>query len=160
VASIAVPFSFVAFAVHRFCIVMHHRNSLFKKKRWTAMCIIGFWIVELILSLPFIGEYDECCSIKVWMGFYAFITVVIIPMSIIGALDIQMFMPVRNSTRRIQPQHINAGVGGINNHKVKITRRDISLLKHMIFTFLVFIVGWTPVLLLSLIDSITPGHIF
>jgi hypothetical protein len=41
------------------------------------MCIIGFWIVELILSLPFIGEYDECCSIKVWMGFYTFITIVI-----------------------------------------------------------------------------------
>ncbi len=94
------------------------------------------------------------------MGFYTFITVVIIPMSIIGALDIQMFMLVRNSTRRIQLQHINAGVGGINNHQVKITRRDISLLKRMIFTFLVFIVGWTPVLLLSLIDSITPGHIF
>jgi hypothetical protein len=85
---------------------------------------------------------------------------VIIPMAIIGALDIQMFMLVRNSTRRIQPQHINEGVGGINNHQVKITRRDISLLKHMIFTFRVFIVGWTPVLLLSLIVSITPGHIF
>jgi len=161
-ASIAVPYSFLAFSFHRYCMIIYHKNSLFKKKRWTIMCIAGLWTFQLIISLPFIGEYDEYCSMKIWMGYYTFITAVVIPLVIKSALDIRIFVFVRHSSRRVQPQAPSATtqVHATNSHQPRISSRDISLLKHMIFTFLAFLIGWTPVFLLNIIDAIIPGHIF
>ena len=63
-ASITIPYSFVAFTVHRFCSITFHTKDLFKKKRWVVICIFGHWIVECIISLPFINEYDLYCNMK------------------------------------------------------------------------------------------------
>ena len=159
-ASIAIPYSFVAFTVHRFCIVMYHRQGLFKKKRWTITCIGSFWIIELILSLPFITEYDEYCTMKIWMGFYTFTIAIILPILINISLDTRIFLLIRRSTCRIQAQNLNRTPSITNTSSIKLVRRDIFLLKHMVFTFLIFILGWAPVFLLNLIDIIIPGHIY
>jgi hypothetical protein len=54
IASIEIPFSFVTFAVHRFCSTVYHTKPFFKTKRWVVMCIASQWIGEFIISLPFI----------------------------------------------------------------------------------------------------------
>ena len=160
IACISIPYSFLALTVHRFCIIIYPQNRLFKKKQWTPICIISHWIFQFLISTAFFGEYDYYCEMKIFMGYYTFITAVMMPLVIKSALDIRIFIHVRHSTHRIRIQAFTvSNTGSTHNNQLKITRRDISVLKHTIFTFLVFIIGWTPVLLMNLIDSITPGHI-
>ena len=154
IACIDIPFAFLAFTVHRFCSITFHTKDLFKKKRWVVICIFGHWIVECIISLPFINEYDLYCNMKLWIGYYAFITTVIIPSFINITLNIRIFLHVRNSVRRIHPELISRTIIGTNNQQLKMNRRDLSLLKHMIFTFLVFIIGWSPIMIANIVELI------
>ncbi len=88
------------------------------------------------------------------MGIYTFITVAILPILTNIVLNIFIFIHVRNSSRRIQPQTISALTSGVNNQQPKISRRDISLLKQMIFMFIMFILGWTPTYIIHIADII------
>jgi hypothetical protein len=54
IASIGIPFAFVAFSVHRLCSIVYHTKVFFKKKRWTAICITSQWITEFVISLSFL----------------------------------------------------------------------------------------------------------
>lgn len=159
IASIDIPFSFLAFTVHRFYSVIYHRKDLFKKKRWIVICIVGHWIIQCIIFLPFINGLDQYCNMQVWMGFYTFTTAVIIPLLINAILNIKIFLYVRRSSRRIQPQAVSTVMTSTNNQQARINRRNLSLLKHMIFTFLIFVIGWAPIFITNIIDIIIPGHL-
>ena len=54
-------------------------------------------------------------------------------------------MHVRASSLRVQQHGIGTNTNANNNQQATLSRRDISLLKQMIFMFLTFIGGWTPV---------------
>jgi hypothetical protein len=56
---IGIPFSFVTFAVHRFCSIIYHTKPFFKKKRWVAICIGSQWMGEFVISLPFIFRKES-----------------------------------------------------------------------------------------------------
>lgn len=86
------------------------------------------------------------------MGIYTFITAVLLPILINMILNICIFIHVRRSTRRIRSQTISSLPNGVNNPQPKISRRDISLLKHMIFMFIMFIVGWIPTFIIHIAD--------
>ncbi|CAF1365890.1 unnamed protein product [Adineta steineri] len=153
IASIQIPFAFVAFTVHRFCVIVYHTKALFKTKQWVVICILTQWIAQFVISLPFVFEYyDDCTSNTVWMGFYTLITAVILPSSINMILNICIFIHVRKSSLRVHPGRLNTITNGINHQQSRISRRDISLLKQMIFTFTMFIIGWTPALVINTVD--------
>ncbi len=89
------------------------------------------------------------------MTIYTCVLAVCIPSLIITILNILIFSYVRSSTRRVQPQGLHVSTNA-NNHIQQqpiISRRDISLLRQMIFTFLIFILGWTPVYLTIIISN-------
>ncbi len=67
-------------------------------------------------------------------------------------LNIRIFIHVRHSLRRIQFEIASTLPRGMNNPQPKISRRDISLLKHMIFMFTMFIVGWLPTSIIHIAD--------
>ncbi|CAF1391552.1 unnamed protein product [Adineta steineri] len=155
IASIQIPFAFVAFTVHRFCVVVYHRKALFKTKRWVVVCILTQWIAQFIISLPFVFEYyDDCTSNTVWMGIYTLIIAVILPSLITMVLNICIFIHVRKSSLRVQAQQPSGITSGTNHQQSIISRRDISLLKQMILTFTMFVIGWTPALVINTIDII------
>ncbi|CAF1140789.1 unnamed protein product [Adineta ricciae] len=148
VASVQVPFAFVAFSVHRFCVIVYHIKPFFKTKNWVAICIATQWIAQLLISLPFVFEsYEDCTSNTVWMGCYTLITAVILPSLINTILNIGILICVRRSTRRTHSQE-STGTGN------RITHRDISLIKQMVFTFTMFIVGWTPAYVINTINVV------
>jgi len=69
-------------------------------------------------------------------------------MAVLVPLLINTVLNVRVFTRRIQPQSIDIVTNTNNNQQQqqpRISRRDILLLKQMIFMFCTFITGWTPV---------------
>ena len=91
------------------------------------------------------------------MGIYTFITSVIIPVMLNTGLNILIFIYVRKSARRIQPNYTSSGSTTVIVHQPsKISRRDVSLLKQMIFMFAICISGWTPVTVVHIIDISNP----
>lgn len=91
------------------------------------------------------------------MGIYTFITSVIIPVMLNTGLNILIFIHVRKSARRVQPNYTSTGSTTVIVHQqLKISRRDISLLKQMIFMFTICISAWTPVTVVHMIDISNP----
>lgn len=88
------------------------------------------------------------------MGVYTFITAVILPIVLNILLNIGIFLHVRNSSLRIQPQTITAVTIGVHRQQPKISRRDIALLKQMLFMFTMFIFGWAPIFLINMISMV------
>ena len=66
----------------------------------------------------------------------------LVPASICVTVYVLIFKYVRSSTRRIQPHSQNAQTGGTNMARPKLSRRDIHLLRHMIFIVGLFVIGW------------------
>jgi hypothetical protein len=77
--------------------------------------------------------------------------VVFVPTFINIILNIRIFLYVRNSTRRVQPQLPSTSTNGNNIQNARISPREIALLKKMLFTFSMFIGGWSPVYFITVI---------
>ena len=88
------------------------------------------------------------------MGYYTLVTGVALPLSVNITLNVLILIYVRSSTRRVQARSTDPSSQINNNQQMKITRRDISLIKQMIFMFSMFVIGWTPVLIIYLINII------
>jgi len=78
--------------------------------------------------------------------------VVILSLFVNTIFNVLIFKHVRASTHRVQPQRIGTNLITINNQHPRISRRDISLLKQMMFMFCTFIAGWAPAYLLLIIN--------
>lgn len=90
------------------------------------------------------------------MGIYSLITAVLLPTLLNSVLNVCIFIHVRKSSHRIRPQTITVVTNGIHNQQMRISRRDIALWKGMIFTFTIFIIGWTPAFIMNMIRMIQP----
>jgi hypothetical protein len=64
--SIVVQFSFLTFSIHRFCSILYLTIPFFKTRMWVVICIRSQWIVQCILSLPFVVRKERviCFLIK------------------------------------------------------------------------------------------------
>jgi len=81
-----------------------------------------------------------------WDSSFIFVTLIIIPSCLIVIFDVLIYVHIQSSSRRVHPATINL---------IRMTRqhgRDIYLLKHMLFIFTVFVLGWAPTVI-----TILPG---
>jgi hypothetical protein len=85
------------------------------------------------------------------MQYYTLVIIIVIPVSICLVMNIIIFKYVQSSTRRIQPETLALSTNHRNNQQPTLSRRDVHLLRHMIIMFLVFIVGWGPIYITSVI---------
>jgi hypothetical protein len=69
----------------------------------------------------------------------------VVPLLLNTVFNVLIFKHVRASTRRVHPQTTGTLTNTSINQPPRIGRREISLLKQMIFMFCTFIGGWTPV---------------
>ena len=88
------------------------------------------------------------------MGIYTLMMAVFIPLLINIIIYIRIFIHIRSSIRRVQPQTTNSLTNANNIQQVKITRREISLVKQVIFMFTMFLCGWSPIYSLVVLDDI------
>jgi len=86
------------------------------------------------------------------MRIYTFIMAVFVPIFLNIGINVLIFVHIRSSSRRVQPQIVDAVTNASHTQELKITRREISVLRRMIFIFSMFISGWTPVYLTVIID--------
>ena len=66
----------------------------------------------------------------------------LVPAFICVTAYVLIFKHVRSSTRRIQPHTQTTQTSGTNMARPKLSRRDIHLLRHMIFIVGLFVMGW------------------
>ncbi|CAF3537375.1 unnamed protein product [Adineta steineri] len=132
---------------------VYHTKGFFKKKRWIAICIGSQWIAAFVTSLPIVFRQERVCVNELWMKIYTVVMFLFIPCFINLVLNIRIFVYVRTSSRRIQPQSVNTGTGNVNNQQEKVSRRDIKLLQQMILMFLIFLGGWTPFYVIMIVTS-------
>jgi len=83
----------------------------------------------------------------------------IVPSLINAIVNVRIFTYVRSSSRRVRPQAVPSMTNMINTQEPRISRREISLLRQMIFMFSMFVGGWTPVYLTVLILYFIPFNL-
>jgi hypothetical protein len=76
-----------------------------------------------------------------WITVYNLVLIVILPLIIIAIFNAIIFLKVRSSSRRI---HTTALPSTAAIDRRQQNARDVHLLKHMLFMFVVFIIGWAP----------------
>jgi hypothetical protein len=88
--------------------------------------------------------------IPLWIRVYKLFVIVILPSTLNGIFNLLIFLKVKLSTRRLSAGTMK--VSNIQSHQKCLNCRDVCLLKHMLFLHIVFVIGWTPINLLSIIE--------
>jgi hypothetical protein len=86
----------------------------------------------------------------VWIGFYNLFIIVILPSILSAVFNTLTYVKVRSSTRRV---HAAATTMHAATHSKQQNARDVYLLKHMLFIFVIFIIGWAPIYIFAVIDT-------
>ncbi len=95
-------------------------------------------------------ECRDATNLPDWIHIYTLLIVVILPSILNIIFNSLIYVSVRSSTRRVQALATTTNTTTTKlNHK---NARDIYLLKHMVFIFVVFIIGWTPICILPLLS--------
>ena len=87
------------------------------------------------------------------MRYYILIIILIVPISVCVVINTIIFKYVQSSSNRIQPGSQLATANDNNNQQPKLNRRDIHLLRHMVIMFFVFVVGWAPIYITTVIST-------
>jgi hypothetical protein len=74
-----------------------------------------------------------------WLIYYNLFIIVIVPSILNGLFNFLIFLKVRASSRRVHSETRVSSIVGHPHHQYK---RDIHLLKHMLFIFVMYIIGW------------------
>ncbi len=88
--------------------------------------------------------------IPLWIRVYRLLVMVILPSMLNGIFNLLIFLKVKLSTQRLSTGTMTVSI--IQSNRKCLNCRDICLLKHMIFLHIVFVIGWAPITLLSIIE--------
>ncbi|UJR18509.1 hypothetical protein I4U23_005416 [Adineta vaga] len=121
-------------------------KRFFKSKAWVYLSIIAQWIFSLLVTIPIllinIKRCDGGTGFSNWIWFYTLSLIVILPVIFNIIFNGIIVIFVRLSTRRVHAVTMSVATGTDTSHQQN--RRDIKLLKHILFLFIVFIFGWGP----------------
>ncbi len=171
-----VAYSLTMITIDRYFIVIHPNKRLFKTQIWSFISLGLQWFLAVTLPLPHLifsfqvnidsvsmtnvmfSFYFQSClysnQISFWINIYGLIIVVLFPSIINVALNLIIFSSVYSSTRRIHALRtsVSAAINPTPHHHHH--GRDVHLLKHIIFVFILFIGGWTPTYIFLVLDPI------
>ena len=180
----AIQFAFVTFSIHRYFSIVHHTKPFFRRKQWIVMCIAGQWLIQCVAAAPFVlrrspvrirlllcrphcdlrvGEgiwnnilsLFQYCTLPTWLRIYGYVLTSIVPALINILPNALIFSYVRSSTNRIQPQGPSALIATVSVQHPKVNRREIALVKQMTYMFVLLIVGWNPIFIITVVNSYT-----
>lgn len=134
-------YSHAVVAASRVLTIVHSSKHIFRST--TGICsFMGFgWLIALLFAVPYLIVDSFACSNSAQASFlpvYTLSTILIIPVMIVLICNLRIFLFVHRSSQRVHTE------GRGNNVS---QARDVRLIKTMIVTFTVFVVGWTPLFL-------------
>ncbi|UJR16816.1 hypothetical protein I4U23_003715 [Adineta vaga] len=134
-----VPLAFIIVSIHRLCLILYPLKLFLKQKRWVIICVLCQWIAGAILSSPIFINQSFCVTAE-WKRIY---TLIMYHCHLCSCF-----------ISRIQPQMTTTQTTtnhSTNQQQPRISRRDIYLLRHMIFMFCIFVGGWAPVYVMTIV---------
>lgn len=137
--------SVVAFS--RFLAIVYSNKRIFRSIACIWIFIIIGWLIAFLIALPFWILNGYACSSSSqssFLPYYALVGVLVIPIMIVMICNIRIFLFVRRSSRRVHAE------GRGNNIS---QARDVYLIKIMIVTFTVFVIGWIPLFVEQIFSS-------
>ncbi|CAF1522392.1 unnamed protein product [Adineta steineri] len=141
-------YGFVTISVNRCFAVVYPQKRFFKKLSWCFISAGIQWMLSFILPIPiFYTCYEAFMQGKLlwtltWIGPYEFFIVLVVPAVIFAISNGIIYFTVRASSRRVHT--VAASISGSSTTEC-LSSRDILLLKHMVFVFIVYLTGWSPV---------------
>ncbi|UJR20633.1 hypothetical protein I4U23_023758 [Adineta vaga] len=152
VCSCLTTYALLTTTISRFFAVVYPNKRLFQRHTWSIISAITQWILAFTLPSPNFAVITQGCYdyslVPFWLRFYTLFIIFILPSILIGVFNALIFFNVASSTRRVQALSTTTSNHANSNHQ---HARDMHLLKHIIFIFIVFIVGWGPIYTLSVI---------
>ncbi|UJR18356.1 hypothetical protein I4U23_005259 [Adineta vaga] len=134
-------------AISRFLAIVYAHKLIFRSNLCLWCCIIMGWVVACLVALPYLFVDGFLCFTSAEatiLPYYTLITILFLPIIIVTIYNARTLIFVRNSTRRVHA----TGTGGQVSDK-----RDVFLVKLTIGTFIAFIVGWSPSLIIQLFNE-------
>ncbi|CAF1050064.1 unnamed protein product [Adineta ricciae] len=131
-------------AISRMLAIVHAKKSFSRSNTCLFICISIGWLLAFLLSSLnlFLDSYTCLQSTSSdFISHYTLVTTLIIPIVIVTVCNGRILRHVRQSTRQLRAQGTQARLAHT---------RDMYLLKVMIVTFVVFLVGWTPIFLMQI----------
>lgn len=129
----------------RLLVIRYFTKPKFRSRSWLISNIVICWLAGLLFAIPHVFYDNFTCAhngIPLLFKVYTCITTVILPVLIVAVCNVSIFRFISQVGRRIR--HTNSIK--INNQQPS-SKRDLRLSKIMLFTFSLFLIGWTPVLL-------------
>jgi hypothetical protein len=126
-------------AFSRLLTIVYASKRLFHSNTCLWTCIGCGWLVALLVNMPYLfidGLFCFTSTVSTFVSYYALITILLLPITIVTACNGRIFVFVRKSSRQVH----GTGSGSRVSHA-----RDVQLLKILIGTFIASVVGWMPV---------------
>ncbi|UJR17286.1 hypothetical protein I4U23_004180 [Adineta vaga] len=143
-----VMYSHCVFVVSRLMAVVYANNRIFRLNASLLILIVTGWFLSFLIASPFFSIDSFTCSASILsyiLSYYTLITTIFLPIVIMALCNFRIFIFVKNSTRRV---HATGNNGGQLSHA-----RDAHLLKMMVASFIIFLIGWAPVYTTQLFDQ-------
>jgi hypothetical protein len=100
----------------------------------------------------------QYCTLPAWLRIYGYVLTSLVPALINVLPNVLIFSYVHSSTHRIQPHRSSALTATVSVQHPKVNRREIALLKQMTYMFVLLIIGWNPIFIITVINSYTAVH--
>ena len=147
-AACQMMYSHSVVAVSRLLTIVYSNRRIFRSIACIWLSILIGWVVGFLIALPFAVQDGFACSSSSRVGFlpyYILFGILIIPVMIVAICYIRIFFFVRRSSKRVRTE------GRAKNNVSQA--RDVRLIKTMVITFTVFVIGWVPLFIEQVFNS-------
>ena len=126
-------------AFSRLLTIVYATKRLFRSNACLWTCIGCGWLVALLANVPYLfidGLFCLSPTVPTFVSYYALVTILLLPITIVTACNWRIFVFVRKSSRQV---HAGGSGSRVSN------ARDVQILKILVGTFITSVIGWIPV---------------
>ena len=119
-------------------------KHLFRSTGFTLACMGFSWMIPVLMACPYLFLNGYTCGTQDRRGFLSYYTLVVtilLPMGIVAVCNCRLLWFVRRSTRQVHT--------GTDRNRAPHAR-DIQLMKTLVSTFVIVVIGWGPIFILQI----------
>ncbi|CAF1146224.1 unnamed protein product [Adineta steineri] len=141
-------FSLCVLSIYRFCIIIYGNKPWFNKRRSMILCVVFQWVIAFILPIPIwcINRKVSQYKFPLGIGIYDLCVIAILPTLFVAIINGLIFSHAHRSSRRVHSNTLT------NSSRIK--NRNHHLLKRMFFILIISIIGWTPIYIITCLQSL------
>ncbi|CAF3942229.1 unnamed protein product [Adineta steineri] len=147
-------YAVVVVTMNRFFAIVYPNKRFFKTQAWCFISLSIQWTVAILAPLPRLIFPLQTCQYKsltpYWRYVYNIHIIVLLPSILNAIFNVLIVKNVRSSTRRIHAGIVDTNV---STNAQQNSARDVHLLKHISFIFIISVIGWAPVYLYEAITA-------